>query len=186
MDVEIAHIQITDTLYRGRDIVTKMFLCDRDGSSLAPFSSAPDINDPMFTISQTLTHCRTQTVLLLSKQFDCIYLDIMKLKRMNPLYFSRLKLDLSCSLLNKRYDVCVHKQKQQFVDVATGSLGQGLGAACGMAYTGKYFDKARYSTQKYTHTHKLSFEAKRPWCRQRASQHTQNIHAVAAWFHLHL
>ncbi|KPP77239.1 transketolase-like [Scleropages formosus] len=35
-------------------------------------------------------------------------------------------------------------QKQQFVDVATGSLGQGLGAACGMAYTGKYFDKASY------------------------------------------
>lgn len=34
-------------------------------------------------------------------------------------------------------------QKQQFVDVATGSLGQGLGAACGMAYTGKHFDKAR-------------------------------------------
>lgn len=35
--------------------------------------------------------------------------------------------------------------KQQFVDVATGSLGQGLGVACGMAYTGKYFDKASYS-----------------------------------------
>lgn len=34
--------------------------------------------------------------------------------------------------------------KQQFVDVATGSLGQGLGAACGMAYTGKYFDKSSY------------------------------------------
>lgn len=34
-------------------------------------------------------------------------------------------------------------QKQAFTDVATGSLGQGLGAACGMAYTGKYFDKAR-------------------------------------------
>ncbi|XP_043934089.1 transketolase [Protopterus annectens] len=34
--------------------------------------------------------------------------------------------------------------KQPFVDVATGSLGQGLGAACGMAYTGKYFDKASY------------------------------------------
>ncbi|XP_015270940.1 PREDICTED: transketolase-like protein 1 [Gekko japonicus] len=32
--------------------------------------------------------------------------------------------------------------KLPFVDVATGSLGQGLGAACGMAYTGKYFDKA--------------------------------------------
>uniref|UniRef100_A0A452H1N3 Transketolase N-terminal domain-containing protein n=1 Tax=Gopherus agassizii TaxID=38772 RepID=A0A452H1N3_9SAUR len=30
-----------------------------------------------------------------------------------------------------------------FVDVATGSLGQGLGAACGMAYVGKYFDRAR-------------------------------------------
>ncbi|XP_054431956.1 transketolase-like protein 2 [Pteronotus mesoamericanus] len=31
-----------------------------------------------------------------------------------------------------------------FVDVATGSLGQGLGAACGMAYTGKFFDEASY------------------------------------------
>ncbi|XP_068160483.1 transketolase-like protein 2 [Antennarius striatus] len=34
--------------------------------------------------------------------------------------------------------------KLEFVDVATGSLGQGLGAACGMAYTGKYFDKASF------------------------------------------
>uniref|UniRef100_A0A8C6P7C6 transketolase n=1 Tax=Nothobranchius furzeri TaxID=105023 RepID=A0A8C6P7C6_NOTFU len=34
--------------------------------------------------------------------------------------------------------------KQQFVDVTTGSLGQGLGVACGMAYTGKYFDKSSY------------------------------------------
>ncbi|XP_029456732.1 transketolase [Rhinatrema bivittatum] len=34
--------------------------------------------------------------------------------------------------------------KQAFTDVATGSLGQGLGAACGMAYTGKFFDKASY------------------------------------------
>lgn len=34
--------------------------------------------------------------------------------------------------------------KLPFVDVATGSLGQGLGAACGMAYTGKHFDKASY------------------------------------------
>ncbi|XP_069499721.1 transketolase [Ambystoma mexicanum] len=34
--------------------------------------------------------------------------------------------------------------KQEFTDVATGSLGQGLGAACGMAYTGKVFDKASY------------------------------------------
>jgi len=31
-----------------------------------------------------------------------------------------------------------------FVDFATGSLGQGLSCACGMAYTGKYFDKASY------------------------------------------
>ncbi|CAG5115215.1 unnamed protein product [Candidula unifasciata] len=31
-----------------------------------------------------------------------------------------------------------------FVDVATGSLGQGLSCAAGMAYTGKYFDKADY------------------------------------------
>ncbi|XP_048873987.1 transketolase-like [Brienomyrus brachyistius] len=34
--------------------------------------------------------------------------------------------------------------KLPFVDVATGSLGQGLGAACGMAYTGKNFDKSSY------------------------------------------
>lgn len=34
-------------------------------------------------------------------------------------------------------------QRQQFVDVTTGYLGQGLGVACGIAYTGKYFDKAR-------------------------------------------
>ncbi|CAI5447729.1 unnamed protein product [Caenorhabditis angaria] len=31
-----------------------------------------------------------------------------------------------------------------FIDVATGSLGQGLGAAAGMAYVGKYIDKASY------------------------------------------
>uniref|UniRef100_A0A3Q2XL41 transketolase n=1 Tax=Hippocampus comes TaxID=109280 RepID=A0A3Q2XL41_HIPCM len=34
--------------------------------------------------------------------------------------------------------------RQQFVDVTTGYLGQGLGVACGIAYTGKYFDKASY------------------------------------------
>jgi transketolase len=28
--------------------------------------------------------------------------------------------------------------------VATGSLGQGLSVACGMAYVGKHFDKASY------------------------------------------
>lgn len=31
-----------------------------------------------------------------------------------------------------------------FIDVGTGSLGQGLAIACGMAYVGKYFDKAPY------------------------------------------
>ncbi|XP_052823477.1 transketolase [Octopus bimaculoides] len=31
-----------------------------------------------------------------------------------------------------------------FIDVGTGSLGQGLSIAAGMAYTGKYFDKADY------------------------------------------
>jgi transketolase len=36
--------------------------------------------------------------------------------------------------------------KLSFIDVATGSLGQGLGAAVGMAYAGKYFDKADYRT----------------------------------------
>ncbi|KAJ0068725.1 hypothetical protein NL108_010792, partial [Boleophthalmus pectinirostris] len=35
-------------------------------------------------------------------------------------------------------------QKQHFVEVAHGFLGQGLGVACGMAYTGKYFDKSSY------------------------------------------
>merc|ERR1719273_410326 len=33
-----------------------------------------------------------------------------------------------------------------FIDVATGSLGQGLSVACGMAYVGKHFDKASYRT----------------------------------------
>ena len=30
------------------------------------------------------------------------------------------------------------------MDVATGSLGQGLSCAAGMAYVGKYIDKAEY------------------------------------------
>jgi len=33
-----------------------------------------------------------------------------------------------------------------FIDVATGSLGQGLSVACGMAYIGKHLDKADYRT----------------------------------------
>ena len=35
-------------------------------------------------------------------------------------------------------------QRQNYIDVATGSLGQGLSIAAGMAYCGKYYDKARY------------------------------------------
>jgi len=33
-----------------------------------------------------------------------------------------------------------------FIDVATGSLGQGLSVSCGMAYVGKFIDKASYRT----------------------------------------
>ncbi len=33
--------------------------------------------------------------------------------------------------------------KVPFVDVATGSLGQGLSVAAGMAYSSKYYDKIR-------------------------------------------
>lgn len=34
--------------------------------------------------------------------------------------------------------------RQHYIDVATGSLGQGLAVAAGMAYCGKYYDKASY------------------------------------------
>ncbi|XP_061836016.1 transketolase-like protein 2 isoform X1 [Nerophis lumbriciformis] len=46
-------------------------------------------------------------------------------------------------MLALTFILCIH-QKLAFVDVATGSLGQGLSVACGMAYTGKYFDKSSY------------------------------------------
>ncbi|XP_077625742.1 transketolase-like protein 1 [Crocuta crocuta] len=45
---------------------------------------------------------------------------------------------------NPDNDRFILPKRLSFVDVATGWLGQGLGAACGMAYTGKYFDKASY------------------------------------------
>lgn len=32
----------------------------------------------------------------------------------------------------------------KFIDVGTGSLGQGLAVACGMAYVGKNYDNASY------------------------------------------
>ena len=39
-------------------------------------------------------------------------------------------------------------QRQDYVDVATGSLGQGLSVAAGMAYCGKYYDKARSAVRQ--------------------------------------
>uniref|UniRef100_A0A672FNC8 Transketolase n=1 Tax=Salarias fasciatus TaxID=181472 RepID=A0A672FNC8_SALFA len=62
---------------------------------------------------------------------------------MSVLFFHtmRYKADDPRNQCNDRF---VLSKKLAFVDVATGSLGQGLGAACGMAYTGKYFDKSSY------------------------------------------
>uniref|UniRef100_A0A8C6LW48 Transketolase n=1 Tax=Nothobranchius furzeri TaxID=105023 RepID=A0A8C6LW48_NOTFU len=62
---------------------------------------------------------------------------------MSVLFFNamRYKADDPRNQCNDRF---VLSKKLEFVDVATGSLGQGLGAACGMAYTGKYFDKSSY------------------------------------------
>ncbi|XP_024599878.1 transketolase-like protein 1 [Neophocaena asiaeorientalis asiaeorientalis] len=45
---------------------------------------------------------------------------------------------------NPNNDRFVLSKRLSFVNVATGWLGQGLGIACGMAYTGRYFDKASY------------------------------------------
>ncbi|KAF6390955.1 transketolase like 1 [Rhinolophus ferrumequinum] len=45
---------------------------------------------------------------------------------------------------NPNNDRFILYKRLPFVDTATSLLGQGLGAACGMAYTGKYFDKASY------------------------------------------
>uniref|UniRef100_A0A8C6TCD9 Transketolase n=1 Tax=Neogobius melanostomus TaxID=47308 RepID=A0A8C6TCD9_9GOBI len=62
---------------------------------------------------------------------------------MSVLFFNamRYKADDPRHQSNDRF---VLSKKLAFVDVATGSLGQGLGAACGMAYTGKFFDKSSY------------------------------------------
>uniref|UniRef100_A0A8D3DW16 Transketolase n=1 Tax=Scophthalmus maximus TaxID=52904 RepID=A0A8D3DW16_SCOMX len=62
---------------------------------------------------------------------------------MSVLFFHtmRYKADDPRNQCNDRF---VLSKKLDFVDVATGSLGQGLGAACGMAYTGKNFDKSSY------------------------------------------
>uniref|UniRef100_A0A7N8XX57 Transketolase n=1 Tax=Mastacembelus armatus TaxID=205130 RepID=A0A7N8XX57_9TELE len=62
---------------------------------------------------------------------------------MSVLFFHtmRYKADDPRNQCNDRF---VLSKKLDFVDVATGSLGQGLGASCGMAYTGKNFDKSSY------------------------------------------
>uniref|UniRef100_A0A8C6P754 transketolase n=1 Tax=Nothobranchius furzeri TaxID=105023 RepID=A0A8C6P754_NOTFU len=62
---------------------------------------------------------------------------------MSVLFFHTMKYrpEDPRSFNNDRF---ILSKKQQFVDVTTGSLGQGLGVACGMAYTGKYFDKSSY------------------------------------------
>ncbi|XP_006188868.1 transketolase-like protein 1 [Camelus ferus] len=59
-----------------------------------------------------------------------LFFHIMRYKQMDP--------------ENPDNDRLILSKRLSFVDVATGWLGQGLGAACGMAYTGKYFDKASY------------------------------------------
>ncbi|XP_007955380.1 transketolase-like protein 1 [Orycteropus afer afer] len=45
---------------------------------------------------------------------------------------------------NPNNDRLVLSKKLPFMDVSSGWMEQSLGAACGMAYTGKYFDKASY------------------------------------------
>lgn len=44
-------------------------------------------------------------------------------------------------------------KRLNFVDVATGSLGQGLSCAAGMAWTGKNIDKAEYVALMYFPLH---------------------------------
>lgn len=47
-----------------------------------------------------------------------------------------------CCFYSQLVESCFFIQKIDYIDVATGSLGQGLSMACGMAYAGKYIDKA--------------------------------------------
>lgn len=68
----------------------------------------------------------------------------------------RTEYDVQVTLcLVKPFPLLPVHQKLDFVDVATGSLGQGLGAACGMAYTGKNFDKSRLVCLKTIWIHYL-------------------------------
>nr|XP_005000104.1 transketolase-like protein 1 isoform X2 [Cavia porcellus] len=62
---------------------------------------------------------------------------------MSVLFFYTMRYKQS-DLENPDNDRFILSKRLSFVDVATGWLGQGLGASCGMAYTGKYFDRASY------------------------------------------
>ncbi|XP_004645150.2 transketolase-like protein 1 isoform X1 [Octodon degus] len=62
---------------------------------------------------------------------------------MAVLFFYTMKYKQS-DLEHPDNDRFILSKRLSFVDVATGWLGQGLGASCGMAYTGKYFDRASY------------------------------------------
>lgn len=69
----------------------------------------------------------------------------------SPEFFTLSRcFSLEFKMLNLLNFVPPFFQKLDFVDVATGSLGQGLGAACGMAYTGKNFDKSRLESGNFS------------------------------------
>ncbi|KAM6143160.1 transketolase-like protein 1 [Erethizon dorsatum] len=61
---------------------------------------------------------------------------------MSVLFFYTMRYKQS-DLENPDNDRFILSKRLSFIDVATGWLGQGLGASCGMAYTGKYFDRYR-------------------------------------------
>uniref|UniRef100_A0A8B9RL79 transketolase n=1 Tax=Astyanax mexicanus TaxID=7994 RepID=A0A8B9RL79_ASTMX len=96
------------------------------------------------TLTLTLTycssfiHCLLFTTLFLHPTSCCSAAEIMSV-----LFFHTMKYRPD-DPRNPNNDRFIISKVRHFVDVATGSLGQGLGAACGMAYTGKYFDKASY------------------------------------------
>lgn len=56
---------------------------------------------------------------------------------------------LDCLDYDYWISVSLYFQRLNFIDAATGSLGQGLSIAAGMAYVGKYLDKARYYAFHY-------------------------------------
>ena len=55
-------------------------------------------------------------------------------------------------------------QRQNYIDVATGSLGQGLSVSAGMAYCGKYIDKARWEEEAVVLYAWCALEVHSPHC----------------------